>query len=140
MNWKLVEAIRGNEFHHGLDCEVSSNGGASRKTRWEKRFVRPHVEKTFAHVAHTALSKLHPFLGILISHRCSFPSWDHPAQPEACIYLPYPHQTVKKQASVVHQVRWPWVLDLKQDSSKWTKGKCIQCSLTAWRQGFQTRN
>jgi len=103
-NWKLVEAIRGNEFHHGLNCEVSSSGGASRKTRREKRFVRPHVEKTFAHVAHTALSKLHPFLGILISHRCSFPSWDHPAQPEACIYLPHP-QTVKKQASVVHQVR-----------------------------------
>ena len=34
----------------------------------------------------------------------------------------------------LHIMRWPWVLDLKQDSSKWRKGKCIQYSLTAWRQ------
>lgn len=31
-------------------------------------------------------------------------------------------------------------LDLKQDSSMWTKSKCIQCILTAWRQRFQTGN
>ena len=41
---------------------------------------------------------------------------------------------------VLHIVRWPWVLDLKQESSTWRKGKCIQCSLTDWRQCFQTGN
>ena len=64
----------------------------------KKRFVKAHVEKTFAHEAHTPLGKLHPFLGILISLRLSFPAWDHPAQPEASIYLPYPHHPVKTQA------------------------------------------
>ena len=87
VSWKLLVAIHGNEFHHGLNCGVSSNGGASRKTRWEKRFVMAHVEKTFAQEAHAPLVKDHPFMGILISRRCSFPSWDHPEQPEACIYL-----------------------------------------------------
>ena len=56
----------------------------------KKRFVKTHVEKTFAHEAHTPLGKLHSFLGILISLRLSFPVWGHPAQPEACIYLPHP--------------------------------------------------
>ena len=79
--WKLVVAIHGNEFHHGLDCEVSSNGGASRKTRWEKEFARARVEKTFTHETHTHLDKFYPFLGILIRCRWSFPSCDHPAQP-----------------------------------------------------------
>ena len=139
-SWKLVAAIHGNEFHHGFDCEVSSKGGARKKTRWEKRFVRARVEKTFAHEAHTHLGKLHPFLGILISHRWSFPAWNHPAQPETCISLPHAYHPVKTQAEIVLLVGWLWVLDLKQDSSKWTKGKCIQCSLTAWRLGFQTGN
>ena len=71
-SWKLVVAIHRNEFHHGLNREVSSNGAASRKTRWEKRFVQAHVEKTFAHEAYTPLGKLHPFLGMLISLRCHF--------------------------------------------------------------------
>ena len=132
-SWKVVVALHGNEFHHGLDSEVSSDGGANRKTRWEKRLVRAHVEKTFAHEAHTHLCKLHSFMGILISLRLSFPSWDHPAQPEACIHLPHPHHPVKTQAWVVHLVSCPWALDLKQDSSKWSKSKCIQWSLTAWR-------
>ena len=60
VSWKLLVAIHGNEFHHGLDCEVSSNGGASRKTRWEKRFVMAHVEKTFAQEAHEPLVKTTP--------------------------------------------------------------------------------
>ena len=105
-----------------------------------KRFMQTHVEKTFAQEAHTLLGKLHPFLGILISLWLSFPAWDHQAEPEAFIHLPHPHYPVKTQAWVVHLGRWPWVLDLKQDSSKWNTSKCIQCNLTAWRQWFQTRN
>ena len=31
--------------------------------------------------------KLLSFLGILISHRWSLPSWDHPEHPEVCAYL-----------------------------------------------------
>ena len=65
--------------------------------------MRAHIEKTFAHEAHTQLGKLHPFLGILISHRWPFPSWGPTAQPEACIYLPHPHRYVKSEA---------WVLQL----------------------------
>ena len=44
------------------------------------------------------------------------------------------HVHIFGETFFLHIVRWPWVLDLKQDSSKWRKGKCIQCSLTAWRQ------
>ena len=44
------------------------------------------------------------------------------------------HVHVFGEPFFLHIVRWPWVEDLKQDSSKWRKGKCIQCSLTAWRQ------
>ena len=137
-SWKLVVAIHGNEFHHGLDGEVSSDGDASRKARWGKRFVREHVVKTFAHKAHTPLGKVHSFMEILIILRSPFPSWDHPAEPEACIYLPRPHHPVKTRAWAVHIVSCPWGLDLKQDSYKWSKGKCIKCILTAWRQGGQT--
>ena len=40
----------------------------------------------------------------------------------------------------LHIVRWPWVQDLKQDSSKWIKGKGIKGSLTAWIQRCQNGN
>ena len=138
-NWKLAVAIHGNEFHHGLDSEVSSDGDASRKARWENRFVREHVAKTFAHKAHTPW-ELHSFMEILIILRSSFPSCNHPAYPDAYIYLPDPHHPVKTQAWVVHIVNCPWVLDLNQDSSRWNKGKCIQCILTARKQMVQTGN
>ena len=71
----------------------------------KKRFVKTHVEKTFAQEAHTPLGKLHPFLGILISLRLSFPAWDHPAQPDTCILLPHPYHPVKSEAWVVLLVR-----------------------------------
>ena len=53
---------------------------------------------------HTRLTHLWasstPFPGILVSRRWSFPSWDHPAQPEACIYLLHPHHPLKTKAWV----------------------------------------
>lgn len=34
-SWKFVVAIHGNEFHHGLNCEVKHKGGSGRNTGWE---------------------------------------------------------------------------------------------------------
>lgn len=101
-SWKILVPIHGNKFHHDLNSEVSSNGGARRKTWWEKIFVRAHVKKKFANEVHPSLGKLHLFLGILISHNWSFPVWVHPAQPEACIYMPHIYHPVKTQAWVVY--------------------------------------
>ena len=110
-------------------------GSCQQGNKMRKEIWRARVEKTFAHKAHTALGKLHPLLGILISRRWSFLAWNHPAQPETCIPLPHPHHPVQTQAWVVLLVWWLWGLDLTRDSSVWSKGKCIHCVLTAWRQG-----
>ena len=107
-SWKLVAAVRGNEFHHGFGCEVSSKrseGSCQQGNKMRKEIWRARVEKTFAHKAHTALGKRHPLLGILISCRWSFLAWDHPAKPETFIPLPHPHHPVQTQAWVVLLVR-----------------------------------
>ena len=106
-SWKLVVTLHGNEFHHGLDHEVKYKRDAGRKTGWEKGFVSAHIENTFAHEAHIPLCMCHLFLGILTSHRWSFPSWDHPVKPDVCVYLSHPHHPVQTQAWELYLVRWP---------------------------------
>ena len=62
---------------------------------WGHMLIRPlHTRLTHLWASST------PFLGILVSRRWSFPSWDHPAQPEACIYLLQPNHPLKTKAWV----------------------------------------
>ena len=137
VSWKLLVAIHGNEFHHGLNCGVSSNGGASRKTRWEKRFVMAHVEKTFAQEAHAPLVKDHPFMGILISRRCSFPSWDHPEQPEACIYLSHPHHLLKPKPSTPSEMTMIPRLEARQLAPSGTRANVFSAVSQPEDRGFR---